>query len=155
MPVCYSKIFTILFNRLRELNVNNCKIPCVEFENYTETKPFQELNCLYINNNPLDKQRSVCQLSKLPRLTTLALGFQLKAEDYFPEFTFAIIRTLTMLNRTSASRREKRDFDIFYINSHSKDYYLAGGTVDPSDANLSADFLEKHPTYLQLVKGTL
>lgn len=139
--------------RLRELNVNNCELPCVVFPDTPGgSPPFPHLHSLYIANNPLDNWRSVCQLSKLPSLRNLALGFLVKPDDYFPEFTYAIIRSLTMLNRTEVTRKEKRDYELFYLKTFSAEYYEAGGADDPDEAKLSQEFVERHPTYLQLVR---
>ncbi|XP_018025697.1 tubulin-specific chaperone E [Hyalella azteca] len=138
---------------LQELNANNCRIPCVELRDTGDVAlPFERLGSLFLANNPLDKWRSVCQLSRLPALHTLALDFKLQAENYFPEFAFAIIRSLVMLNRTSASRKEKRDYEIFYLNTFSDAYYAAGGDPDPHLARLTHEFVESHPTYLDLVR---
>jgi hypothetical protein len=58
-----------------------------------------------------------------------------------------------MLNRTSVSRKEKRDYEIFYLNSFSGAYYAAGGDPDPDLVRLTHEFVESHPTYLDLVRG--
>ena len=58
-----------------------------------------------------------------------------------------------MLNRTPVTWAEKKDYDLFYLKKFSKDYFLAGGTVDPFKASLSKDFKEKHPTYIKIAKG--
>ena len=58
-----------------------------------------------------------------------------------------------MLNRTEISRNERRDYEMFYLKQFSNEFYLSGGTEDPSEEKLSEDFLNKHPHFINLVKG--
>lgn len=58
-----------------------------------------------------------------------------------------------MLNRTLVSRKEKRDYELFYLKTFSVNYYEAGGAADPDEATLNQEFVERHPTYLKLVRG--
>uniref|UniRef100_A0A6A7FSE4 Tubulin-specific chaperone E-like n=2 Tax=Hirondellea gigas TaxID=1518452 RepID=A0A6A7FSE4_9CRUS len=140
--------------RLEELNINSCELPCVKFEDdgcQHSTQHFKSLTSLYIANNPLDNWKSVCQLSRLASLENLTFGLQIKADDYFPEFIYAIIRTLKMLNRTQVTVKEKRDYELFYLKKFSCPYYDAGGSENPtSDTVLNQDFVQEHPTFLQL-----
>lgn len=58
-----------------------------------------------------------------------------------------------MLNRTEVTPREKKDYQLFYLRSFSNEYYSSGGTSDPEEANLSEEFIKKHPSYLAIAKG--
>ena len=57
------------------------------------------------------------------------------------------------LNCTYVTRKEKLDYELFYLKTYGPEYYAAGGAQDPDLALLTEDFKDRHPTYLQLVRG--
>ncbi|XP_063861604.1 tubulin-specific chaperone E-like isoform X1 [Scylla paramamosain] len=142
--------------RLESLNANSCCLKRITFPSTSATDKtplFPHLERLMLANNPLDTWECTGELNKLSKMEYLVISYNVKTSRYFQEFTFARISKLKVLNRTELSPKEKRDCELFYLKTFSSEYYKNGGKEDQNSNSLSQEFIEKHPTYLRLIKA--
>jgi len=141
--------------KLKGLNLNNCKLQLIEFKETLDnekTPLFPSLQSIMVASNPLDLWPSLVELNKINQLGELVVSHDDK-ETHFQEFTFARILSLNILNRSKINAKERRDHELFYLKHFSNDYYNSGGSEDCTSGQLpSNEFLNSHPTYLQLIK---
>lgn len=141
--------------KLKSINVNNCKLKHIEFQATLaneKTSLFPSLRAIMVASNPLDLWPSLAELNKINQLEELVVSWDEK-ELHFAEFTFARILSLQILNRSKINHKQRWDNEIFYMKQFSDDYYNSGGSEDTLSEKLpSKEFLDNHPSYLQLIK---
>jgi len=99
-------MFKLLLFRLKTLNVANCNLSEIRFEDSDfneKTKLFKQLESLIINSNKLSKWRDIAELNKLEKLENLIIKNNpvFDNEKYDTNFNLILARVenLKFLNR--------------------------------------------------------
>ncbi|XP_041353725.1 tubulin-specific chaperone E-like [Gigantopelta aegis] len=144
---------------LKTLIISDNNIEKIYFPNVAKngkTTMFRSLELLLVNNNRISEWSSINELNKLYSLTEVQLRgnplMSTNSDETVRQLLIAKIGGLQTCQKTQVLAKERRGAEIDYLKRFGPDWVKAGGNEDSAKNNVSPEFLQQHPRYMELIQ---
>ncbi|RDD37809.1 Tubulin-specific chaperone E [Trichoplax sp. H2] len=141
--------------RLKSLILNENRIRKIDMKrDENDEEFFSNLTSLSLYRNLIDEWDPVNSLNELPGLTELRFKFNPVIEQISDprQSLIARLKSIKAVNGSSISSKERMDAEMTYMKDHAPEFYQSGGHQEVEEINCTAEFLMRHPRFLELVK---